>query len=298
MIHLFKSFPRFIRYLCLFIFFIFKSFASDATVDEILTWISNTKQKILEVEATNQLIEEDLCFLTFWNFDKTILNGDSTEGSVDLYGKTIFKGLAQVSIESGFSKQYHSFAKFWKDYQSMEQVNPSKAYAYAAQIFAGAEEQKLLALATQYFSTTLKPYLFQASIDLIHGLHHQKISTQIITASPRIFVQGAASLLNIPLEDFYGMTTEVENGKLTDKIIFPLTTAEGKISKIKQIIQKKMGQYKKVYVLAGIGNYNLNDMPFLQWVVSQQLPAGEPLTVIDYHPPPVRQKNIVLLRLL
>ncbi len=286
-----------IRYLILVLCFVFRLSAGDASIEEISKWISNTKHLIIEKEAQDGLNEGEILFLTFWNFDKTVLDGDTTEGSVDLYGKVIFKGLAQMAIESGLSKKYSSFAKFWKDYKTLEGIDEPKAYAYPAQILAGAEEKKVLQLSTEYFEGTLKPYLFQSSVDLIRLLQEQNISVQIITASPRLFVQGAANILGIPLEDIYGMETVVKNGRLTDQMVLPLTTAAGKVKKIEEIVRVKMGQYKRVYVLAGFGNYNLNDMPFLKWIASQQLPAGKPLSAVDYQPPRIDQKNMVLLRL-
>ena len=271
--------------------------AGDASVQEILDWIGSTKQALVAKEAESGLKEGELLFLTFWNFDNTILDGDSTEGSSDIYGKVIFKGLAQVAIEAGLSPKYSSFEKFWNDYQAMEQKDERKAYAYAAQMLAGSEASQVLQLSTLYFQTTLGRHLFQASMDLIRGLQDRKISVQILTASPRIFVQGAAPLLKISANDVYGMETKVENGRLTSQMVLPLTTQKGKIKKIEEIVQKKMGQYKKVYVLAAFGNDNYNDMPFLEWTAAQQLPAGKPLAGVDYRPPRIQKENVVLLRL-
>ena len=93
------------------------------------------------------------------------------------------------------------------------------------------------------------------------------------------------------------METVVKNSRLTDQLILPLTTREGKIKKIDLIVQEKLRTYKKVFVLAGFGNYNLNDMPFLEWTASQQLPAGKPLAVVDYRPPRILQENFLLLPL-
>ena len=282
------------KFLIFFLFCIFRLSAIDASPESISKWVAGTKKAIIEKSGWK---EENLLFLVFWNFDNTILDGDTTEGSVDLYGNVIFKGLAQVAIESGFSKKYSSFPKYLKDYEAMEKTDEPKAFAYAAQILAGAEEAKVLQLSTQYFANTLKPHLFQESIDLIRELQKQKISIQVITASPRIFVQGAAPILNISIEDVHGMETVVKNGRLTDQMILPLTTRNGKIEKIKQIVQEKLRQYKGVYVLAGVGNYNLNDMPFLEWVAAQQLPAGKPLAAIDYRPPRIPLDNVVLFPL-
>jgi phosphoserine phosphatase len=262
--------------------------------NQIVSWITRTKQAIL---AASGAPEKDCLFLTFWNFDETILDGDSTEGKEDIYGQVIFKGLAEVAIEAGFSKQYPTFSKFWKDYKAMEAVDEPKAYAYCAQILAGAEEAKVLALSTQYFASTLKSHLYPSSLDIIRSLQKGGISVQVLTASPRVFVQGAAPLLGIPVDDVYGMETTLVNGYLTSQMVLPLTTGKGKIEKIQVIVKEKLRKYKKVYVLAGFGNYNKNDMPFVEWTAAQNFPVGEPLGVVDYNIPDVQAKNVLLLPL-
>lgn len=229
--------------------------------------------------------EKNLIFITFWNFDNTILNGDTSEGSVDKNGKMIFKGLAQVAIESGFSKKYPNkgdFEKFWQDYKNMEKKDEPTAYAYLAQILAGAKEADVLNLSTQYFESNLKDYLFPGSVNVVRCLQENGIHVWIITASPQIFVQGAGPILNIPIEEISGMETVVKNGVLTDEMILPLTTRKGKIQKIKQIVQKLETEHNtKVYILAGFGNDNKNDRDFLNWIKNQKLPSGTPFTMIS-----------------
>ena len=272
----------------------FQLLALDTKPDEILAWITQTKEAIVKEEMENGSDQEDLIFLTFWNFDYTILDGDTVEGRVDRDGKRIFKGMAQIMIEAGLAAKYPAkggFAQFWKDYQAMEAVDEPKAYSYAAQIVAGAKPQEVLKIATQYFDQTLKAFFFEASLDLIHGLQQEGIHTWILTASPQIFVQGASSFLNIPLEQVDGMETVVKNGFLTDQMVMPLTTREGKIQKIKEIVQQLTNKKKKVYVLAGFGNNNANDMPFLNWIANQKLLKGKPLAVIGYKAPELQQEN-------
>lgn len=242
-----------------------------AANEEILSSILQAKESILK-------IEEDAEFITIWNFDNTILDGDSSEGRSDR--EASFKGLGQVAIEAGFSKKYPpqgGFAQFMQDYEEMEKQNEPKAYAYMAQMLAGAKEKDVLNLALGYFRKTLKSYLYKTAVDLIRSLQENGIKTYILTASPQIFVQGAGPLLNIPLNEIFGMQSEVKNGLLTDQMVLPLTTRQGKVEKIKQIV----GQ-KKIYVLAGFGNNNENDMVFLKWIASQTLPAGKPLGVIGF----------------
>jgi phosphoserine phosphatase len=245
-------------------------FANPA--QEICAQLISLKEAIIQ-----QTGDTDLLFLTFWNFDNTILNGDTSEGSPD------FKGLGQVSIEAGLSKKYPpngGYAKFLNDYHKMEKKNEPAAYAYMIQMLAGAKESAVLTLATNYFNSTLKDYFFSGSSDLIRCLQENGIQVQVITASPELFVQGAAPLLNIPTESITGMETTVIDGLLTDKLVLPLITRQGKIEKIKQIVAKLEGeQNTKAYILAGFGNNNANDGPFLQWIESQSLPAGKPFVL-------------------
>lgn len=270
----------------LILFFAFSLFSLEPSVEQILNTILQKKEAIVQKEG-----EEGLFFLTFWNFDNTILDGDSTEGSKDIYGRVIFKGLAQVVIESGLSKKYSSFSDYLAVYEAMEKENAPKAYAYAAQILAGAKENDVRNLATAYFAKTLKPHLFAPSLELIQKLKEEGIEVIIITASPRLYVQGAAPLLGLSFNEVYGMETKVQKGIVTDQMVLPLTTGKGKIEKIEEIVRQKGAG--KTFVLAGVGNHNSNDMPFLEWIAGQE---GE-LAVIDYHVPQIDQPNFSLLPL-
>jgi phosphoserine phosphatase len=267
------------KYLILFFFCACSLLYAD-NAEEVCSQILSLKDGIARSK-----MEKNPIFITFWNFDNTILNGDTSEGSVDEDGRVIFKGMAQVAIEAGLSKKYPKdggFERFCKDYKRLEQQDEPKAYAYMAQILAGAREKDVLSLSTQYFKSTLKNHFFSGSVDLIRCLQKQGILVWVITASPELFVKGASPFLNIPLEEISGMQTEVKNGVLTDKMVLPLVTAKGKIQKIQQIVKKlEKEQRRKVYILAGFGNDNPNDIEFLKWIEGLQLPSGKPYTMIS-----------------
>lgn len=288
----------FVPFCILMLFSLSKIAAHQVDVDEIMMRITQAKNNLVRESG---LQEEQLAFLTIWNFDNTVLHGDSTEGLVDGEGKVIFKGLAQVAIEAGFSKKYPSqggFDRFWKDYQKMEEIDEPKAYAYVAQILAGAKESDVLNLSINYFDKTLKPHFFKASKDLIAALQSEGIQTTVITASPGLFVQGAGPLLNISRKNIYGMETVAKQGILTDQMVLPLTTRQGKVEKIEQIIQdilKSKPKIKKVYVLAGFGNNNANDLVFLKWIANQQLPEAVPVSVVGFQAPSLPQNFVTLL---
>lgn len=90
------------------ILFCFLAMAAMAHADEmhaesIVKNILNTKQAIIENSKSKS--SDEFVFLAFWDFDGTILKGDCSEG-LEENGKLIYKGLAQLAIESGYSKIY------------------------------------------------------------------------------------------------------------------------------------------------------------------------------------------------
>lgn len=275
--------------------------ALQLNVNEIFEVIAKTKKTLLQENIQNGLNEKDILFLTIWNFDNTILHGDTSEGLVDNEGKLIFKGLAQVAIEAGLSKKYPAnggFARFWKDYKAMEKKDEPKAYGFLAQILAGAKQNDVLNLSTSYFDTTLKQHFFQAAKDLIVSLQNHNIQTRVITASPQLFVQGASPFLNIPRGQIYGIKTVVKDGIITDQLALPVTTRQGKVEKIQEIIKEILAEnslIKKVYVLAGFGNNNPNDIVFLKWIANQQFSTGKPLSVVGFQSPFLPDNFVTLL---
>ena len=271
--------------------------AQDNSVKEILQTVISTKQKLIRYEKSQGLDEKELLFMAIFDFDDTILWGDCTEGKRDVNGSVIYKGLTQVCIEKGLSKQYKTFAPFWTKYTEMEIADAPKAWIYAAQIFAGAKESKILEVVANYYKSTLSNYFFQSAIEIISGFKKEGIVSSIVSGSPQVFLKGAAPYLQILPENIHGMQTVVKDGILTDEAIYPLTTQEGKIEKIQLIIKEKLRDFKKVYILSGFGNNSLNDNPFIFWIADQEFPDGKPLGVMAYSPPRTKQKNISLVNM-
>lgn len=232
-------------------------------------------------------------FVTFWDFDGTILAGDCTEGYTS-NGKQIYKGLAEICIEQGLSPQYPTvggFRKFWHDYeQLLNSPDPQQAYALPARIFKGTDAATVKKLARDHFETTLRHYYFQSSSHVIATLQRNGIATCVVSASPTIFVQGAASTTGIEESCFFGVDTQIENGKLSDRITGPVSAGAGKVERIQQVMQRLQTVYgnRPLFVLAGFGNSYRTDGHFLSWIAAQQMPAGKPVAVMinGGSPPP------------
>ena len=131
----------------------------------ILQRILGTRAAIIEATGGTNL-SGPAVFIAAWDFDGTILKGDCSEGLRD-GDRTIYRGLAQVAIESGLSSVYPpegGFARFWTDYTNMDaRVGHWLAYPFIPQMLRGARAEDVLRLSQTYFSSTLSNYLMASS---------------------------------------------------------------------------------------------------------------------------------------
>ena len=199
-------------------------------------------------------------------------------------GKVVYKGLAQTAIEAGMSKIYapqDGFAKFWADYQYMdEHVGHWLSYPFLAQMLRGSKLTEVQDLAEKHFKSVLKNYIYASSLSIIKALKKEGIEVQVISASPEPFVRGASDVLDVAKIRMHGIRVVAKQGILTEEVNYPITWANGKTERIQEILSTKRFKDKPTYVLAGFGNSYGTDGPFLKWIASQTLPAGKPLSVM------------------
>lgn len=257
--------------------------AEESHVEDVLFEIKQAKQAILTHDASTS--PESYVFLAFWDFDGTLLHGDCSEGLI-VDGKTLYKGFAQLAIEAGLSEIYRpdgGFDRFWKDYTHMEKtIGRWFAYPFIPQMLRGCPNEDLVKLAKKHFDQSLKKYYFQSSIRILKSLEDAGIENHIISASADVFVDAAASSLNLPTSRFNGIQVTIENGRLTEKLVYPVTWAEGKTERLKAIVAATQAKHpsKRIIVLAAFGNSFSTDGAFMKYVASQKLPAGKPVTLM------------------
>jgi phosphoserine phosphatase len=223
-------------------------------------------------------------FLAFWDFDGTTMKGDCSEGLHE-NGKLIYPGLPQLAIEHGLSENYPptgGFEKFWNDYTNMDaRVGHWLAYPFMLQMLRGAPADEVRQLSCDYFSNTLSNYLRASSVHIIRELEQGGVQSHILTASAEVFVQGASAILGIPTNDIHGIKVRIRDGRLTEELVYPVTWNIGKREKVQEVVAEiqRAQPGKQVYVLAGFGDSYNTDGPFLQFIVSQPLPAGKAISV-------------------
>ncbi len=94
--------------------------------------ISKNQIETYKVSDKTICVKQKCLFLAFWDFDGTILKGDSSEGLME-DGKEVFKGLVELGVLNGYSKEYvgeEGYKASLKKYKEMEKYDKIKAYFY------------------------------------------------------------------------------------------------------------------------------------------------------------------------
>jgi phosphoserine phosphatase len=272
--------------------------AEETHAQAIIPKILETRQVILAHAGASS--SNEFVFLAFWDFDGTILQGDCSEG-LKSDGKWLYKGLAQLAIESGYSEIYPPVGgveRFWKDYRHMEEdIGKWLAYPFIPQMLRGAPLSDIHALSTEHFSHVLRNYYFRSSILMLKALEDAEIQCHIMSASADVFVDAAAPTLGLKVGRFHGIELRTRDGRLTEELVYPVTWSDGKTEKLISIVEETARRHpgKQVIVLAAFGNSYGTDGPFMKYVATQTLPAGKPIAVmINGGKPPPSYRGLFL----
>jgi len=253
--------------------------AEEPDDSRIISRILQTRAAILQRTGDSNAV-----FLAFWDFDGTTMKGDCSEGLRE-DGKMVYPGLAQVAIEHGLSEIYPregGFEKFWNDYTNMDaRIGHWLAYPFIPQMLRGAKAEEVRQLSRDYFTGTLSNYLRASSVRIMREIESGGVQSHIISASPELFVQGVSDSLAIPTNHIHGIQVRIRDGRLTEEILYPVTWNIGKRQKVQEIVAETgRGQPGRgVYVLAGFGDSYNTDGPFLKYIATQNLPAGQAISV-------------------
>jgi len=107
-------------------------------------------------------------FVTFWDFDGTIIQGDCSLGH-DENGTRVYPGLAEVAISKGLSPYFgkKEYPRFLRNYLAMERRGRhSAASTYIPRVFRGASLDEIRDLAGDHF-TVMSAHYFTSSMRVI-----------------------------------------------------------------------------------------------------------------------------------
>ena len=222
--------------------------------------------------------DADPLFVTFWDFDGTIIKGDISEGLYDR-DQTVFKGMVQIGCEAGHARDFQGtsgFARFWEEYERLErEYDRYTAYTFLPKIFVGAPEAALRALARDQFDSVFYRYFYRASVETIRALQAADVMVTIISASPEVFVDGAAARFGIDPELVTGIEVAIDAGRMTDRLVEPVNFAAGKARRVRLYIEEigRRNPGRTVVPLAGFGDSQWTDGAFLLDLTRRELPG-------------------------
>ena len=247
---------------------------------ELLDRVLAVREALIENGAS-----PNAAFITVWDFDGTILDGDCSEG-LERNGSVVYPGLAELAIENGLSPLYSNkggFDAFWHDYRLLdERMGHWIAYPFIVQMLRGGSVDQLVELAEHTFETVYRPHYFAGSMYILNGLQNAGIEVHIISASAERFVEGAARTLNIDPDFIHGIRVIERDGLMTEELVYPVTWNEGKRLHLQSVLAARASAEpgRELYVIGGFGNSYNTDGPFMAWIARQNLPAGKPVVAM------------------
>lgn len=247
------------------------AFAAESHVDEVVATVLANVAKL-------KAAQPDAVPMAFWDFDGTVIKGDISEGMYEnepaRTGKQLYKGLVEETILAGLSTTYRGEAG-WKqysevDYPRMNQIGRWLAWPYNGQIYAGTKACDLDAFCTQKVKDVYSKWYFSSSVAIWKKLEAAGVENYVISASPEIFVRNTAESLGVTRDRTHAIRIEIDGGRMTTRIVYPVPYGEGKVENIRRLI---LGRPNGVAV-AGFGNSYSTDGYFLRYIVTQHLPGG------------------------
>ncbi len=100
---------------------------------------------------------------------------------------------------------------------------------------AGLKESRVQALAKRYYDAGFGGYagrIFAPQKALIAELQRRGVEVHIVSGSNPWIIRESAKHLGVPSEHVHGMSVEVKDGRLTDRLVQPVPWREGKVAAI------------------------------------------------------------------
>lgn len=238
----------------------------DAHVDKV---VAEVLANVAKIKAVNT----NAVPMAFWDFDGTIIKGDVSEGLVE-DGQQKFAGLIEETIKAGYSTVYKGdvgWAQYIKrDYPRMNEIGRWLAWPYNAQIYDGVSADKLDAFCSMKFETVYRKWFFKSSVEMLKQLEAAGVENYIVSASPEIYVRNASTSLGLPRSRFTAIRVEIDGGRMTTKLVYPIPYAEGKVENVRRLVLSRANGI----AVAGFGNSYSTDGAFLRYIATQYLPGG------------------------
>ena len=118
----------------------------------------------------------------------------------------------------------------YEEYERRVDEDKRSGYVFAAQLQAGLAVMDVQSEADRFAREWVPPRLVPQVNELRVLCEGQKLQTVIVSASPVSIVLAGAKVLRIPESRCAGIEVQVVDGRFTDKTIYPVTYAAGKVA--------------------------------------------------------------------
>jgi len=145
-------------------------------------------------------------------------------------------------------------------------------YAYAAQLQAGLEVERVQAEADRFARSWVPPRRIADTAALRELCQSAGLTPLVVSASPVAIVRAAAPLAGFPRERCRGIEVAIRGGKFTTEVVQPITYAAGKVA-----VARQSGR-----IALACGDSLRGDLPLLEaadLAVAVAPSAGSPLSL-------------------
>ncbi len=237
--------------------------------------------RVLENAAKVRTADPDAVPMAFWDFDGTIIKGDIASGWDD-YGNILYRGMAVRTIDAGLNSVYPAVGGseqfFEVDYPHLRlDIGTWLAWPFRAQMYFGKSVDEVESFCRGECEKDFCKWYFSSSVKMLRALEENGVENYVISASPEVYVRGAATSLGLPAERFRGVRVRTSCGRFTTEAIYPLTGGEGKVENLRDIVLSR----GHGVAVAAFGNSYSTDGDFMRYVATQTaLPGGAKGTAV------------------
>jgi HAD superfamily hydrolase (TIGR01490 family) len=189
--------------------------------------------------------------LTIFDLDNTILNGDSDYSWIEFLIKNNYVD----------AKSYEEKNKYFFDQYHQGTLDIAEYAGFSIGSFIEIGQEKLPEILDKFLLTVIEPMINIYALRLIHKHYENDDQLLLASATNKVLVDLIAKRLEFP--NVIATIPEQINGKFTGKILEPSALGEGKLSRVKEWMDKN--GYKD---FSGTTFYSdsINDLPLLESV--------------------------------
>ena len=189
--------------------------------------------------------------LTIFDLDNTILNGDSDYSWIEFLIKNNYVD----------AKSYEEKNKYFFDQYHQGTLDIAEYAGFSIGSFIEIGQEKLPEILDKFLLTVIEPMINIYALRLIHKHYESDDQLLLASATNKVLVDLIAKRLEFP--NVIATIPEQVNGMFTGKILEPSALGEGKLSRVKEWMDKN--GYKD---FSGTTFYSdsINDLPLLESV--------------------------------